>query len=182
MKTLRKNGEIRALAVRVIGDDGEKLGLMPIEKARSIAEERETDLVEVSPKANPPVCKFMDYGKYLYKLKKQDQQQKKNTKKTEVKGVRIGLSTGEHDLDVKRKQAIRFLKDRNLVKVVIIFRGRELVHKALGIEKMHEFAKDLEDYADIDSPPKHSGYQTIMILSPKKSSIKSDPSESESTE
>lgn len=174
MKTLRKNNEIRALAVRVIGDEGEQLGLMPIEKALALAEERETDLVEVSPKANPPVCKVMDYGKYLYKLKKQEQQQKKNTKKTEVKGVRIGLSTGEHDLEVKRKQAIKFLKERNLVKVVIIFRGRELVHKELGKEKMYEFAKDLEEYADIDSQPKHSGYQTVMVLSPKKSGQKEE--------
>lgn len=141
---------------------------MPIEKALSLAQEHETDLVEVSPKANPPVCKLMDYGKYLYRLKKQDQQQKKNTKKTEVKGIRIGLSTGEHDLEVKRKQAIKFLKNRNLVKVVIIFKGRQLVHKALGKEKMLEFAESISEYADIDSQPKHSGYQTVMMLSPKK--------------
>lgn len=179
MKTLRKNNEIRALAVRVIGDEGEQLGLMPIEKALALADERETDLVEVSPKANPPVCKIMDYGKYLYKLKKQEQQHKKNTKKTEVKGVRIGLSTGVHDLEVKKKQAIRFLKDRNLVKVVIIFRGRELVHKELGKEKMYEFAKELEEYADVDSQPKHSGYQTVMVLSPKKSSPKQEKAKDE---
>jgi translation initiation factor IF-3 len=179
LKTLRKNTEIRALAVRVIGDDKEQLGLMPIEKALAMAQDRDTDLVEVSPKANPPVCKLMDYGKYLYKLKKQDQQQKKNTKKTEVKGVRIGLNTGEHDLEVKRKQAIKFLGERNLVKVVIIFRGRELVHKAHGVVKMREFAKDLEDYADIDSQPKHSGYQTVMVLSPKKSGPKNIASKDE---
>lgn len=168
MKKLRKNEEIKALAVRVIGDEGEQLGLMPIEKALEMAREAETDLVEVSPKANPPVCKLLDYGKYLYKLKKQDQQQKKNTKKTEVKGVRIGLSTGQHDLEVKIKQARRFLEARNLVKVVIIFKGRELMHKALGREKMDEFAEMLKDIADVDSPPKHSGYQTVMMLAPKK--------------
>lgn len=172
MKTLRRNEEIKALAVRVIADDGEQLGLMPIEKALTTAEERGTDLVEVSPKANPPVCKLMDYGKYLYKLKKQDQQQKKKSKKTEVKGIRIGLSTGEHDLEVKRKQAKKFLENRNLVKVVIIFKGRELAHKALGKEKMQEFADSLSEYADVDSPPKHSGYQTVMMLSPKKTTGK----------
>ena len=168
MKKLRKNQEIRALAVRIIGDGGEQVGLMPIEKALEMAEEEETDLVEVSPKANPPVCRLMDYGKYLYKLKKQDQQQKKNTKKTEVKGVRLGLSIGEHDLEVKKKQAIRFLNDRNLVKVVIIFKGRELMHKAIGRERMLEFAESLKDLADVDSPPRHSGYQTVMVLAPKK--------------
>lgn len=168
LKKLRKNEAIRALAVRVIGDEGEQLGLMPIEKALEMAREAETDLVEVSPKANPPVCKMLDYGKYLYKLKKQEQQQKKNTKKTEVKGVRIGLSTGQHDLDVKIKQAKKFLEQRNLIKVVIIFKGRELMHKALGREKMLEFAESLKDLADIESPPKHSGYQTVMMLAPKK--------------
>lgn len=176
MKTLRKNEEIKALAVRVIGDEGEQLGLLPIEKALAAAEERGTDLVEVSPKANPPVCKLMDYGKYLYRLKKQEQQHKKNTKKTEVKGIRIGLSTGVHDIEVKKKQAIKFLGERNLVKVVIIFRGRELVHKELGKEKMYEFAKELEEYADIESKPKHSGYQTVMVLSPKKTSTKDESS------
>lgn len=179
MKTLRKNSGIRALAVRVIGDDGEQLGLMPIEKALAIAEERETDLVEVSPKANPPVCKLMDYGKYLYRLKKQEQAHKKHTKKTEVKGVRIGLSTGIHDLEVKRKQAIKFLKARNLVKVVIIFKGRQLVHKHLGRERMIEFAKSIEEYSDIDSPPKHSGYQTVMVLSPKKTPVPQEKNKEE---
>lgn len=168
MKRLRKNGEIKALAVRVIGDEAEQLGLMPIEKAMEMAEERGTDLVEVSPKSQPPVCKLMDYGKYLYRLKKQDQQHKKHTKKTEVKGVRLGLSIGAHDMEVKRKQAVRFLESRHLVKVVIIFKGRELMHKALGKDKMLEFASSLEDIADIDSPPKHSGYQTVMVLAPKK--------------
>jgi len=169
LKRLRKNTEIRALAVRIIGKDDEQLGLMPIEKALATAEEQGTDLVEVAPKANPPVCKLMDYGKYLYKLSKQDQQQKKRTKKTEVKGVRLGLSTGEHDLEVKRKQAIKFLKNRCLVKVAMIFKGREMAHKNLGRENMLAFAKSLEEYADVENTPKDGGYQIVMILAPKKS-------------
>lgn len=168
MKTLRKNKQIRALAVRVIDAEDEQLGLMPIEKALQLAKDANTDLVEVSPKAKPPVCKLMDYGKYLYKLKKQDQQQKKKSKKTEVKGVRIGISTGEHDLEVKRKQAQKFLGERNLVKVVIIYKGRELAHKDLGRAKMIEFAESLSDIADIEAAPRHGGYQTVMILCPKK--------------
>jgi len=168
LKTLRRNEQIRALAVRIIGNEGEQVGLMPIEKAMEMAREADTDLVEVSPKSNPPVCKLMDYGKYLYKLKKQDQRQKQKSKKTEVKGVRLGVSIGDHDLAIKKKQAIKFLGAKNLVKVVIIFKGRELMHKDLGRVKMLEFAKSLEEYADVESPPKHSGYQTIMMLAPKK--------------
>lgn len=172
MKTLRKNQEITALAVRVIGYSGEKLGLMPIEKARGLALEYGTDLVEVSPKATPPVCKVMDYGKYLYKLKKQDQKQKKGMKKTEVKGIRLGLSISDHDMEIKKNQAIGFLKDRNIVKVVTIFRGRELAHKNIGRDKMYQFYDSLREYADIDSPPKHAGYQTVMVLSPRKEKVK----------
>lgn len=149
--------------------DKEQLGLMPIEKALETAKEHKTDLVEVSPKSNPPVCKLMDYGKYLYKLKKQDQAQKKKVKKTEVKGVRLGLSTGEHDLEVKRKQAIKFLGEKNLVKVAMIFKGREMAHKSLGKERMKEFAESLSEYADIENPPRDGGYQIVMILAPTKS-------------
>lgn len=148
--------------------DNEQLGLLPIEKAIALAQEAGTDLVEVSPKAQPPVCRIMDYGKYLYKIKKQEQQQRKNTKKTTVKGIRLGISTGDHDLEVKRKKAMEFLQEKNLVKIVIIFKGRELMHKELGREKMYDFAKSLAEVADIDSPPKHAGYQTVMILAPKK--------------
>ncbi|MDF2379381.1 MAG: translation initiation factor IF-3 [Candidatus Gracilibacteria bacterium] len=168
MKRLRKNNEIRTLAVRVIGPDMEQLGLMPIEKAKALAKERGTDLVEVSPKAQPPVCKLMDYGKYLYKIKKQDQAQKKKVKKTEVKGVRLGLSTGEHDLEVKRKAAIKFLCQKHLVKVAMIFKGREMAHKSLGKERMISFAESLSDFAIVENTPKDGGYQIVMILSPAK--------------
>lgn len=173
MHFLRKNQEIRALAVRVIGAEGEKLGLMPIEKALSLAREQGTDLVEVSPKAAPPVCKLMDYGKYVYRLKKQEQQQRKKSKKAAVKGVRLGINIEAHDFEVKKNQALRFLQEKSVVKVVMIFRGRELQHKALGREKMVEFAKSLSEYADIEAPPKHAGFQTVMVLAPKKN-IKSD--------
>lgn len=168
MKYLRKNEEIRSLAVRVFGLEGETLGLLPIEKAIQMAREAGTDLVEVSPKATPPVCKLMDYGKYLYRLKKQDQHQKKQTKKTQVKGIRLGISTGEHDLEVKKNQAKKFLEDRHVVKVVTIYRGREMQHRNLGRDRMLEFAKSLSEYADIESPPRFAGFQTVMVLAPKK--------------
>lgn len=176
MHFLRKNHEIRALAVRVIGSESEKLGLMPIEKALALAKEQGTDLVEVSPKASPPVCKLMDYGKYIYRLKKQEQQQRKKSKKAAVKGIRLGMSIGDHDFEVKRNQALKFLQDKSVVKVVMIFRGRELQHKHLGREKMFEFAKALAELADIESPPKHSGFQTVMMLSPRKGARPAAPS------
>lgn len=133
-----------------------------------MAKEAETDLVEVSPKANPPVCKIMDYGKYLYKLKKQDQHQKRSTKKTTVKGIRLSIGTSDHDLETKRKQAQHFLEEKNIVKVVTIFRGREMAHKDLGRQKMLEFADSLKEISDMESEPKNAGFQTVMMLSPKK--------------
>lgn len=141
---------------------------MPIEKAIQLAQEHGTDLVEVSPKANPPVCRLMDYGKYLYKLKKQDQQQKKGSGKTQVKGIRLGISTGEHDLEVKRNQARKFLEDKNSVKVAMIFKGREMAHKSLGKDRMMEFASSLNEISDVEQTPKDGGYQLVMILAPKK--------------
>ena len=132
-----------------------------------MAEEAEQDLVEVSPKAVPPVCKIMDYGKYLYKLNKVEQKQKKSQIKTEVKGVRLGFNTGQHDLDFKVKRAKEFLGKRNLVKVALILKGREMAYKSIALDKMREFAKSLEEDAVIDSPPKAQGYQITMILKPK---------------
>lgn len=166
-KKLRTNSEIRALTVRLIGAEAEQLGVMPIEKALTLAEEANLDLVEVSPKIMPPVCKIMDYGKHLYKLQKQDKQQKKGQHKTEVKGVRLGFNTGEHDMEIKANQARKFISQRNLIKVSLILRGRELGYKDLAMKKIEEFGKKLSDVADIDTPAKPAGYQITMILKPK---------------
>jgi translation initiation factor IF-3 len=168
LKKLRRNQRIEALAVRVIGKDAEQLGVMPRERAIESAVALGLDLVEVSPKAQPPVCKIMDYGKYLYKIKKQDQLQKKMTKQTEVKGVRLGLNTGIHDLEVKAKRARKFLADKCLIKVSLIFKGREMAHRHMGKDKMLEFAEMLSDVAEPDLSPKMQGYQLNMMLTPKK--------------
>ncbi|HEC21199.1 MAG TPA: translation initiation factor IF-3 [Candidatus Peregrinibacteria bacterium] len=165
---LRVNAGIRALTVRLIDGEGEQVGVMSVEKALEIAKEKGLDLVEASPKAKPPVCKIMDYGKYLYHQKKKDQKQKKMQKKTEIKGVRLGLNIDKHDLAVKLKQARKFLGDRNVVKVVMIFRGRQRMYGDLGREKMLGFAKEVADIADVEMNPKKQGYQMIMILNPKK--------------
>lgn len=141
---------------------------MATEKALDSAKSKDLDLVEVSPNANPPVCKIMDYGKYQYKQKKIEQKHKKMQKQTEVKGVRVGFRTDTHDLEVKRKQAEKFLKARNMVKVSLIFKGRELAHVDLAIKKLKKFAETLEDVAQIEEGPKRQGYNLIMILTPLK--------------
>jgi len=141
---------------------------MGTEKARRLAETATLDLVEVSPNAHPPVCRIMDYGKYLYKQKKIDQNHRKMQKQTEVKGIRISLRTGQHDLETKAKQAEKFLKDRNLVKVSLVFRGREIIHGDLGQAKLEQFQELLEEVADVDTAIKKQGNNLMMILAPKK--------------
>jgi translation initiation factor IF-3 len=131
-----------------------------------IAEERETDLVEVAPLAKPPVCKLMDFGTYLYNLKKKDKKQKKNVKRTETKTIRLSMRTDTHDLEIKAAKARKFLEGRNLVKVALIFRGRELSHQDLGRKKMDQFYELIEDISAIEQQPKRLGHQMIMMLKP----------------
>ncbi len=141
---------------------------MGTDKARQLAKNAVLDLVEVSPNTNPPVCKIMDYGKHLYKKKKLDQTQKKSQKQTEVKGVRITLRISDHDLNTKVKQAERFLGQKNLVKVSLMFKGREFAHIDLGFAKMKQMQEILSEIAVVEMEPKKQGNTLIMILSPKK--------------
>ena len=141
---------------------------MGTDKARSMAKAAGLDLVEVSPNANPPVCKIMDYGKHLYKKKKADQAHRKAQKQTEVKGVRITLRISDHDLMTKVRQAEKFLGQKNLVKISLMFKGRELAHVDLGFEKMKKMQEILQDISDVDLEPKRQGNTLIMILPPKK--------------
>lgn len=152
----------------MIGDEGEQLGIMSIEDALEKAQLKKLDLVEVSPNANPPVCKIMDFGKHQYKQKKIEQKHRKMQKQSEVKGVRVGFRTDTHDLEVKRKQAEKFLKQRNTVKVALIFKGRELAHIDKAKEKLLHFAELLEDVGSIEEPPKRQGNNLIMIITPNK--------------
>lgn len=171
-KRLRTNQQIRSQTIRLIDDEDEQHGIMGLSKAMQMAQERELDLVEVAPKANPPVCKIMDYGKYLYHQDKVDKKQKKSQKKTEVKGVRIGFRTGVHDLEVREKQARKFLGERNLVKVTLLFKGREVVYADMAKEKMLKFYDSLKDAADLEQSPKKQGHTLHMILTPKKHEAK----------
>lgn len=152
----------------MIGGEGEQLGIMSIEKALELAKAAELDLVEVAPNVNPPVCKIMDYGKFQYYQKKVETKHRKMQKKAEVKGIRLGFKTGDGDLLVKVKQARKFLEGGNIVKVTLMFRGRESMYKNLAVEKLDKFSKDLEDIALVESTPKNQSNTLIMILTPKK--------------
>lgn len=142
---------------------------MALDKALALAQEKDLDLCEVAPNTNPPVCKVMDYGKYQYHQKKVDTKHRKTQKKTEVKGVRMGFKTGEHDLETKAKQARKFLEAGNSVKVSLIFKGREAMYKDLAKEKMLKFQESLEEICSIETSPKGQGNTLIMILTPNKS-------------
>jgi len=138
-----------------------------LETALARARELELDLVEVAPNAAPPVCKIMDFGKHLYRQKKQDQKQKKAQKQGEVKGIRLGLRTDTHDLEVKAEKAKEFLKDRNIVKVAMILRGRELGRMDMAREKMAKFKEMLADAGTVEEMPKKQGHNIIMMITPK---------------
>jgi translation initiation factor IF-3 len=125
------------------------------------------DLVEVAPNANPPVCKIMDFGKFLYRQKKQEHKQKKSQKQGEVKGIRLSVRTGTHDLEVKANKAKEFLADRNVVKVALIMRGRELSHMELARDKMKTFMEMLADAGKVEEMPKKQGHNLIMVIAPK---------------
>lgn len=138
---------------------------MGIAKALELAKESGVDLVEVSPTASPPVCRLMDYGKFLYRQKKLDQKHRSKQRKNEVKGIRLSLRTGEHDLDVKIKRARGFLEQGNSVKVTLIFRGREVTQYDLAKEQLLKVKDALSDIAKCDQEPKKQGYNFFMILS-----------------
>lgn len=141
---------------------------MPVEEAIARAKAKNLDLVEVSPMMDPPVCKIMDFGTYLYNQKKKEKKQKKAQKQTETKTIRLSIRTGMHDMEVKARQAKKFIENRSILKVVILFKGREMAHGDLGFTKLNEFYKLLEDVATIEQAPKRQGYQMTMILNPNK--------------
>ena len=161
------NEEIRDREVRVVDQNGEQMGVMPIEQALQLAEEKELDLVKIAPQARPPVCKLMDYGKYRFEQNKKVREIRKNQKVIEVKEVRLSATIEEHDIDVKYKNAVKFLKDGNKVKVTIRFRGRQITHSEIGREVMHEFAERVKDYGTVDKAPVIEGRNMYMMISPR---------------
>lgn len=153
--------------VRVVTEDGEQLGIMSIRDALAAAQERNLDLVEVAPTAQPPVCRIMDYGKFRYEQSKREREARKRQKVTTLKEVRMTPKIDDHDLDVKARNAEKFLKDGDKVKISIRFRGREIVHKDLARQRMEELAARLEPLGTVERPPRVEGRQMIMILSPR---------------
>ncbi|HUG43544.1 MAG TPA: translation initiation factor IF-3 [Acidobacteriota bacterium] len=169
MAKTRVNHEIRVREIRVIDENGDQLGIMTPDQARSLAIERGLDLVEVAPTASPPVCRIMDYGKYRYEQSKKAQEAKKHQKTTQIKEVKFRPKIDEHDYDFKKKHAIRFLTEQNKVKATIMFRGREVTHPELGAVILNRLREDLAELAEVERLPKLEGYNMTMILVPKRS-------------
>ena len=161
------NEEIIDKEIRVISDEGEQLGIMSAEEALKIAEEKELDLVKISPMAKPPVCKIMDYGKFRFEQAKREKEAKKNQRVMEVKEIRMSPSIGDNDLGTKLKAALKFLADGDRVKVSIRFRGREMAHTNIGAQILRDFAEKCSELANLDKQPKLEGRNMSMFLSPK---------------
>ena len=161
------NEEIRDREVRVVDQAGEQLGVMPIREALELAEEKQLDLVKIAPQARPPVCKLMDYGKYRFEQSKKEREFRKNQKVITVKEVRLSATIEDHDIDVRVKNAIKFLKDGNKVKATIRFRGRQITHSEIGREIMADFAERIKDYGTVDKAPAIEGRNMSMFVSPK---------------
>ncbi|WP_284703666.1 translation initiation factor IF-3 [Clostridium swellfunianum] len=164
------NEEIREKEVRVIGSDNEQLGILPTKEALRLAEEKELDLVLIAPTANPPVCKVMDYGKFLYEQAKKDKEAKKKQKIVDIKEVRLSPTIEEHDINIKANNARRFLSDGDKVKVTVRFRGREADYSHIGFEILKSFFDKLEEISVIEKSAKLEGKNMIMILAPKRAS------------
>ena len=162
----RVNEKIRAPEIRLIGPEGENIGVVTPEKAMDLAFEAELDLVEISPNATPPVCKIMDYGKYKYEQQKRESEARKKQKVIEVKEVKFRPNTDTHDYDVKMRNVMRFLESGDKVKVTLRFRGREMAHQDLGRELLHRVAGDVEGVGKVENMPKMEGRQMIMIIAP----------------
>ena len=154
--------------MRVIGADGEQVGVMPTEKAQEMANEADMDLVEVSPDAKPPVCRIMDFGKYQFELNKKRHEAKKKQKVIHVKEVKFRPGTEEGDYQVKLRNLIRFLENGDKAKITVRFRGREMAHQELGQQLLKRIEADLEEYGSVEQFPKLEGRQMVMVLGPKK--------------
>ena len=162
------NEAIKFANVRLIDADGEMVGVVPIEEARQKAEDAGLDLVCICPNPDNPVCRVMDYNKFIFEKKKREKDAKKNQKETELKEIGLKLNTDVHDIEVKRKAVVKFLSNGNRVKVNIRFRGREMAFQNKGFEVMEKFAEGVNEYGSVDRPPKIEGRNMVMYLSPAK--------------
>lgn len=177
----RVNGEIRAGSLRVIGDDGKQVGVMPVHEAVRLAREKGLDLIEIAPKANPPVAKITDFGKFRYQEEKKLKEQKKKAKQTELKEIRFSPFIAEGDYRTRLSRAEEFLTEGNKVKVVVVFKGRHLGSKQFGYDLMKRVLADLEHPVVVDMEPKFLGRHLAMVVSPVKK-VKKENAENKNKE
>ncbi len=170
------NDQIRAREVRIVGDDIESR-VVSLREALNIADEKELDLVMISPNANPPVCRIVDFSKFLYQLKKKQKEQKAKQVKIEVKEIRFGPQTDDHDYNFKLKHAISFLQSGDKVKAYVFFKGRSILFKEQGEKLLARFTADLEEYGKLDQAPMLEGKKMMIFISPKKGLSKKEKSE-----
>lgn len=166
-KNLQINEEIRDKELRVVSQDGEQLGILPLAEAMQLAEDSNLDLVKIAPQAKPPVCKIMDYGKYRFEQSKRDKEVRKNQKIVEIKEIRLSLNIDIHDFNTKLDRARKFLQAGDKVKASIRFRGREMAHPKNGLVTMERFAEACADVAAVEKAAKLEGRQMLMFLAPK---------------
>lgn len=167
-KKHRINGEIRVNEVRLIGIEGEQLGIIKLAQALDMAEENDVDLVEIAPNAAPPVCRLMDYGKFRYQEQKRQQEARAKQKVVQIKEVKFRPATDEGDYNVKLRNVRRFIEDGDKVKVSLRFRGREMAHQELGMRVLERVRDDVEDICQVESFPRLEGRQMVMVLAPRK--------------
>jgi len=163
---VRINDRIRAREVFLVGADGEQLGVRPLPEALAQSREQELDLVEVAPNANPPVCRIMDYGRYVYEQEQRRRQSKRKATNVVIKEMKFRPKIDEHDYTTKMKHVVRFLGEGNKVKLTIMFRGREMAHPELGMKILRRVADDVADFAVIESDPRQDGRNMTMVLHP----------------
>lgn len=167
-KRVRRNEEIDAAQVRVIDDEGEQRGVMSLTAAIAVAKGEGLDLVEVSPNADPPVCRIMDFGKYLFEQNKKSQAAKRKQKQVHIKEIKFRPGTDEGDYKIKLRKLIEFLEDGDKTKITLRFRGREMAHRELGAQLLTRVRDDLEEFGVVEQMPQMEGRQMVMVISPKK--------------
>lgn len=167
-KQARINDEIIAKSIRLIDEEGEPLGIVPMIEARAKAQDAGLDLVEIAPNAEPPVCRIMDYGKYLFEINKKQSHQKKKTKQQQLKEVKFRPSTDVGDFQIKLRKINAFLDEGCKVKITVRFKGREIMHHELGLDLLRRVEHTLGEAVSIDSTPKSEGKQITMVVSPKR--------------
>ncbi|MBP8276446.1 MAG: translation initiation factor IF-3 [Propionivibrio sp.] len=167
-KSHRVNEEINTPEIRLVGVEGEALGIMSARQALHLAEEAGVDLVEIAPLAQPPVCRIMDYGKFKYQEQKRQHEQKLKQKQVQVKEVKLRPGTDENDYQIKLRNMTRFLQEEDKVKVTLRFRGREMAHQEIGMRQIERIKTDLQELATVEQMPKMEGRQMVMILAPNR--------------